>query len=71
MVTVLLFSGLKEVVGTPSKKVVGPILIHEIIIDLGLQNETVITAINHELCDRDAIANPGDVVALMPLFSGG
>ncbi len=71
MVKVLIFSDLRDVAGRDSAEFEGPIMIHEIILDLGLQDETVITALNHELCDRDAVAKPGDVVSLMPLFSGG
>ena len=71
MVKVLLFSTLKDKTGKSSAKFEGPIMVHEIILDLGLKDETVVTAINHELCDRDSLAKPGDVVALMPLFSGG
>ncbi|MBR9681628.1 MAG: MoaD/ThiS family protein [Candidatus Altiarchaeota archaeon] len=71
MVEVLLLSTLKDLVGKSSTRFDGPIMIHEIILDLGLQDETVITALNHEICDRDTTAHPGDIVALMPLFSGG
>lgn len=71
MVEVLIFSDLKDITGKSSAKFEGPIMIHEIIVELTLGNETVITALNHEICDRDTVAQTGDVVALMPLFSGG
>jgi sulfur carrier protein ThiS len=71
VVKVLIFASLKQVAGRSSANLEGPLRVSDIIKQLGLEKEQVITAINGSLCGPDAEASGNDEVALMPVFSGG
>ena len=41
------------------------------LINSNLQQDNIIVSINQEITDMDAMINPDDEVAFMPMFTGG
>ena len=41
------------------------------LINSNLPQDNIIVSINHEITDMDAMINPDDEVAFMPMFTGG
>ena len=41
------------------------------LINANLPQDNIIVSINHEITDMDAMINPDDEVAFMPMFTGG